>query len=318
MFLLVHTMDQCQNNTIQGFYIMGFTASGTATYLKFTGFLLMYVIALTGNMLIALLVCKAPQLHTPMYFFLSNLSIIDATYVSAILPKLLSLTLTDYREISFKGCITQLYFFVFCADAEICILICMAYDRYVAICSPLHYSMTMRKSVCAIMSGCSFVASVLNSLLLTLLTSTLSFCSSHNISHFFCEIRSLIILSSSETTSTEMVLFVEDICFIFFTFLIIMVSYVCIIYNVLKICSSAGRLKTFSSCTSHLINVILFYAPIIFLYIKPRPKDSKEEDPLVSLLYVAVVPTLNPFVYTLRNKEVIGVIVRITKIKSSR
>ncbi|PIN99560.1 hypothetical protein AB205_0165010 [Aquarana catesbeiana] len=230
-------MDQCQNNTIQGFYIMGFTASGTATYLKFTGFLLMYVIALTGNMLIALLVCKAPQLHTPMYFFLSNLSIIDATYVSAILPKLLSLTLTDYREISFKGCITQLYFFVFCADAEICILICMAYDRYVAICSPLHYSMTMRKSVCAIMSGCSFVAS---------------------------------------------------------------------------------RLKTFSSCTSHLINVILFYAPIIFLYIKPRPKDSKEEDPLVSLLYVAVVPTLNPFVYTLRNKEVIGVIVRITKIKSSR
>ncbi|CAI9584754.1 unnamed protein product [Staurois parvus] len=138
-------MDECQNNTIRGFHIMGFTTSGTGTYLKFAGFLLMYVIAVTGNLLIALLVCKTPQLHTPMYFFLLNLSIVDATYVSAILPKLLSLTLTDYREISFEGCITQLYFFVFCADAEICILLCMAYDRYVAICSPLHYSMIMRK-----------------------------------------------------------------------------------------------------------------------------------------------------------------------------
>nr|DBA30218.1 TPA: hypothetical protein GDO54_006230 [Pyxicephalus adspersus] len=310
-------MDQCQNNTIRGFHIMGFTMSGTESFPKFIVFFLMYLISVIGNMLIALLVCKVPRLHTPMYFFLSNLSIVDATYVSAILPKLLSITLMEHKAISFEGCFTQLYFFVFCADAEICILICMAYDRYVAVCSPLHYSMMMRKSVCAIMSGCSFVVSALNSLLLTLLTSTLSFCSSHNINHFFCEIRSLIILSTSDTTSAEMVLFVEDICFIFSTFVLIMISYVCIIHNVFKIRSSEGRLKTFSSCTSHLISVILFYGPIIFLYIKPKPKDSMEENPLVSLLYVAVVPTLNPFVYTLRNKKVIGVIVKIIKIKSS-
>lgn len=295
---------------------MGFTTFGPS--LTFIGFLVMYIIGVTGNLLIALLVCQVAQLHTPMYFFLSNLSIVDATYVSAILPKLLSITLMEYRGISFEGCITQLYFFVFCADAEIFILICMAYDRYVAVCSPLHYLMTMRKSVCVMMSACSFVVSALNSLLLTLLTSRLSYCASHHINHFFCEIRSLIVLSFSDTSHVEMVLFVEDICFIFFSFVLIMVSYVFIIYNVLKIRSSEGRLKTFSSCTSHLISVILFYGPIIFLYIKPKPKDSTEENPLISLLYVAVVPTLNPFVYTLRNKEVIEIIIRITKIKSRR
>lgn len=236
--------------------------------------------------------------------------------VSTILPKLLSIILTEDQKIYFHGCITQLYFYIFCADAEIFILTCMSYDRYVAVCAPLHYVQVMRRKVCAAMATCLWIISTINPLMYALLTSTYSFCHSDHINHFFCEIRSLLVLSSSDTSSIEMVLFVEDICLVFFTFIIILTSYVCIIHVVLKVRTTKGRLKAFSSCSSHLTTVILFYGPIIFLYMKPETEHSKEQDKLLSLLYVAVVPMLNPFVYSLRNKEVMGAIRKVLHLRS--
>ncbi|KAM9311987.1 olfactory receptor 5AR1-like [Gastrophryne carolinensis] len=307
-------MESCQNSSLKEFQIIAFATAGDVHVFTFTVFLLMYVTAVTGNLIIATLICKVSQLHTPMYFFLCNFSIVEAMYVSTILPKLLAITFTGDKRISFSGCITQLYFFMFSGLAEIFLLTCMAYDRYVAICTPLHYYLIMRKSVCISLAAFSVLFCMINAMIFTFLTSTLSFCLSHNINNFFCEIRSLMVLSSSDTKSREVALIVEDICLVFTTFVLICTSYVYIISTISKMCSSKGRYKTFSSCTSHLTTVILFYGPIIFLFIKPKSKDSEEQDKLFSLLYVIVVPTFNPFVYTLRNKDVLGAIAKLTHI----
>ncbi|XP_069618574.1 olfactory receptor 5AR1-like [Ranitomeya imitator] len=283
-----------------------FSTARINTIFLFTGFLFMYFLAVVGNLIIIALVCVAPQLHTPMYIFLCNLSIVDAIYVSAIIPKMLAIILTGNKMISFSGCMTQLFFFIFCFGTDIYILTSMAYDRYVAVCSPLHYSSIMTRNVCSIIVTSYMIFSIANSLMLTLLIRTLSFCYSHMINHFFCEIKALMELSSSDTKIMTMILSMEDAFIVVFILMFIMTSYVRIISAILKIRSSTGRLKAFSSCTSHLITVLLFFGPSIFMYLKPESKGSKEQDTILSMLYVAVVPMLNPFVYSLRNKEVLG------------
>ncbi|KAG9470138.1 hypothetical protein GDO78_018786 [Eleutherodactylus coqui] len=277
----------------------------------------MYLLAVVGNLIIVALVCAAPQLHTPMYFFLCNLSSVDAIYVSAILPKMLSIIITEDKTISFLGCLTQLYFFMFCALNENYILACMAYDRYVAVCSPLHYSLIMTRKVCFILTTSYMIISAMNSLMLTIMTSILSFCYSYKINHFFCDITPLMALSSSDTHNMKMILSLESL-FASVIFLFILTSYVRIISTVIKIPSSKGQLKAFSSCLSHIITVLLFYGPSIFMYLKPDSEDSKEQDKIISMLYVAVVPMLNPFVYSLRNKDVLGAARKTAKIIWSR
>ncbi|CAJ0968706.1 unnamed protein product [Ranitomeya imitator] len=314
----VVNMNKCDNATILEFHILAFSTSGDMTYTLFWGFSFTYLLSVLGNLLIVSLVFARPQLHTPMYFFLCNLSAVDTTFISTIFPNLLSITFTENTKISFPGCITQLYFFIFCVDEEILILTCMAYDRYVAVCSPLHYSLLMSQKMCIIMAACSLLISTLNSLMLTLLAFSLSFCSSSEINHFFCEIRAIMSISNSDTMSREMVLFIEDICFVFFTFLLIMFSYLHIISSVLKICSLKGRFKTFSSCSSHLASVVVFYGPILFLYMKSASDRSSDDDKFISLLYVAAAPMLNPIVYSLRNKEVIAAIRKVFNIKWNR
>ncbi|XP_077118723.1 olfactory receptor 1G1-like [Ranitomeya variabilis] len=298
-------MNNCEISTATEFYMTPFSTTRINAIFLFTGFLFMYLLAVVGNLIIIALVCVAPQLHTPMYFFLCNLSSVDVIYVSAIIPKMLAITLSEDKRISFCGCMTQLYFFLFCAYTEHTILVSMAYDRYVAICSPLHYSLIMTRKVCFILATSYMTFSAANSLMFTLMTSTLSFCYSHIINHYFCEILPLIALSSSDSKSVKMLLTIED-TFGSFIFMLILISYVRIISTILKIRSSKGQLKVFSSCSSHIITVILFYVPSIFIYLKPESQDSKEQDKILSMLYVAVVPMLNPFVYSLRNKEVIG------------
>ncbi|KAG9470877.1 hypothetical protein GDO78_016448, partial [Eleutherodactylus coqui] len=297
-------MNDCKNSTVTEFSLTPFSTSRTNEIVIFTGFLFMYLLAVVGNLIIIALVCVVPQLHTPMYFFLCNLSSVDAIYVSTILPKLLSIILAEDKTISYYGCFTQLYFFIFCANAENNILTCMAYDRYVAVCSPLHYSMIMTRKVCFIIGTSYMIFSVVNSIMLTLMISALSFCS-HKINHVFCDVIPLMALSSNDTWSIKIMISMEDICVVI-TFIFIVTSYVRIISTVVKIRSSSGQLKAFSSCSSHIITVLLFYGPSIFMYLKPESEDSKEKDKILSMLYVAVVPMLNPFVYSLRNKDVLG------------
>ncbi|KAG9470883.1 hypothetical protein GDO78_016454 [Eleutherodactylus coqui] len=275
----------------------------------------MYLLAVMGNLIIAALICGVPQLHTPMYFFLCNLSSVDIVYVSTILPKMLSIIITEDKTISYSGCITQLYFFIFCADAENSILTCMAYDRYVAVCSPLHYSMIITKKVCFILTSSYIIFSAMNFLMFTLLICTLSFCYSCKINHVFCEVRVLMALSSSDITSREFVIFAEAICLVIATFLFILTSYVRIISSILTMNSDKGRRKAFSSCSSHILTVLLFYGPFSFMYLKPESEHSKEQDKILSMFYVALVPMLNPFVYSLRNKDVLGAIRKVTQKK---
>ncbi|XP_040197642.1 olfactory receptor 1F1-like [Rana temporaria] len=310
-------MDECPNTTLKEFHILGFPTSETGQLTLFIGVLTMYFLTILGNLIIITLISLTSVLHTPMYFFLCNLSLVDVTYVSTTLPKLLSITITQDNRISFHDCITQLYFFTFCAICDIFVLTSMAYDRYVAVCRPLQYTMMMNKNVCITISLFCWLISALNSLLLTLLTSVLSFCNSHKINHFFCDLKTLTALSSSDTKSREIFMLFQDILIACVPFSLTIISYVKIIRTILKIRTSEGRLKAFSSCTSHLNTVILFYGPILFVYIKPESDHSKEQDNLISMLYVAVVPMLNLFVYSLRNKDVLGAIRKLTSYRSS-
>ncbi|XP_077310030.1 olfactory receptor 1J21-like [Lithobates pipiens] len=304
-------MEECSNITEDMFYISAFPISETGQCLLFIAVLLMYLMAVLGNLTIALLVCLVPQLHTPMYFFLSNLAISDVIYVSVTLPKLLSILLTQDHRMSFSPCMAQVYFFSLSAACDILLLTSMSYDRYVAICKPLQYSLLMSKDVCLSLALSPWLISVTNAAAHVLTTSLLSYCQTQNVDHFFCELKELYAITSSDATSRNIFMLCEDVLLAFFPFLLIMTSYIFIISTILKIRSSKGRLKAYSSCTSHLTTVILFYGPIIILYGKPQSEGSKELDKLLTLLYTAVVPMLNPFVYTLRNQDVLNAIQNI-------
>ncbi|XP_066445585.1 olfactory receptor 5AR1-like [Eleutherodactylus coqui] len=310
-------MNDCENVTVTEFYLTTFSTSRINEILIFIGFLLVYILAVVGNLIIIVLVCTVPQLHTPMYLFLCNLSSVDVIYVSTILPKMLATIITGDKTISFLGCFIQLSFFIFCANSEIYILTSMAYDRYVAICSPLHYSLIITRKVCFTLATFYMILSVVNSVIFTLLISTLSFCSSQKINHFFCEVVPLMKLSSSDTKRMKVTLLMEDIC-VAGSLTFILTSYVRIISTVVKIRSSKGQLKALSSCSSHIITVLLYFGPSMFMYMKPESEDSKEEDKILSMLYVAVVPMLNPFVYSLRNKDVLGAARKMANLKGNR
>ncbi|XP_072006349.1 olfactory receptor 1E16-like [Engystomops pustulosus] len=298
-------MNSCENGTITDFYILGFSHFKTEQILLSVGIMIMYLMTIVGNLVITMVIGLVSNLHTPMYFFLCNLAISDVIYVSSTLPKLLSITIAEDNRISFAGCISQLYFFTFSGICDVFVLTSMAGDRYVAICRPLQYILIMNRRVCGTMSALCWIVTAVNSLLLTLLTSALDFCNSHEIKYFFCDLKIMTALSSSDTTSREIFIRIEDIIFAFVPFSLTVVSYVQIISTILKIRSSETRVKAFSSCTSHLTIVILFYGPVLILYMKPDSEYSKELDNLISLLYVAVVPMLNPFAYSLRNKDVL-------------
>ncbi|KAG8573971.1 hypothetical protein GDO81_008982 [Engystomops pustulosus] len=307
-------MNDCPNRSYENeFYIVGFALSSRAQNELFFGILIIYLMALLGNLTIIFLVCMVPKLHTPMYFFLCNLAVVDVTTTTSSIPKLLAIILTQDHRISFPFCLTQMFFFILCADGEIFILTSMAYDRYVAICNPLQYHIIMSKNVYIIMAASSWTVGALNSLLHTLLTCVLQFCYSHDINNFLCDLNSVISISTTDITGRKAFIFSEVFIITILQFLLTIISYIFIFLAILKIRSSAGRMKAFSSCTSHLITVILFYGPLTFLYVKPESEDSKEQDMLLSMLYLVVVPMLNPLVYSLRNKEVWWALLSVTK-----
>ncbi|XP_030042672.1 olfactory receptor 1F1-like [Microcaecilia unicolor] len=249
-----------------------------------------------------------------MYFFLSNLSILDICSTSLPLPKMLDSFFTGNKSISFCACMTQIYFFQAFTGTEFFLLTAMAYDRYVAICDPLHYSHVMKKSICILLAVGSFVIGSLDALPFGEMLSKLSYCKSNEINHFFCETAVLIKLSCSDPHQLEVLIFVEGIFVGFTPFLLILISYIFIISTILKIRCTEGRHKAFSTCASHLTSVILLYMTLICIYMRPASMYSPAQNKLFSLLYTALIPMLNPIIYSLRNREIKTTLRKIRRI----
>eukprot|EP00079_Xenopus_tropicalis_P019261 XP_012808728.1 PREDICTED: olfactory receptor 1019-like [Xenopus tropicalis] len=288
---------------VSGFIIQGFSDTPELQISLFVLFLGIYLIILLGNLIVFLVISCNPHLHTPMYIFLQNLSLIDISFPSNILPNLLHILLTQQNNISFLGCMAQMYVFVALAASEFFLLTAMAYDRYVAICDPLHYIARMSRKHCAGLITASYTVGFLDPVAHLILVSKLSYCASRLINHFFCDMTALLQLSCSSTFSVELFIYIEGTLLGFSSFLLTLISYIFIISAILKIQSSEGRQKAFSTCASHLTCVITLYGTLFCLYLRPTTSYSLERDKYFSLLYIALGPVLNPLIYTLKNRD---------------
>nr|XP_020760166.1 olfactory receptor 1052 [Odocoileus virginianus texanus] len=297
------------------FILLGLTDNAELKVVLFVLFLVIYAITLVGNLGMIFLIQITPQLHTPMYFFLSCLSFVDACYSSVIAPKMLISFLVVRQTISFSACIVQHLFFGVFITTEGFLLSVMAYDCYVAIVSPLLYTVAMSNRKCVGLVTGSLVGGMINSLTHTISFGRLSFCSSNVISHFFCDVPPLLKLSCSDTSMNELLLLTFSGVIAVATFLIVIISYAFIAVAILRIRSAAGRQKAFSTCASHLTAVTIFYGTLSFNYIQPSSQYSVEQEKVVSVFYTLVIPMLNPLIYSLRNKEVKGAVRRVIEIK---
>ncbi|XP_036771300.2 olfactory receptor 50-like [Manis pentadactyla] len=269
-------------------------------------FLGMYLTTVLGNLLIMLLIRLDSCLHTPMYFFLSHLALSDVSFASVTVPKMLMNMQSQSQSISYAGCISQVYFFLFFGDLDSFLLTSMAYDRYVAICHPLHYTTIMSQSLCFLLVVVSWVLSCASALLHTLLLARLSFYGGNSLPHFFCDLSALLKLSSSDTTVNERVIMTVGVVVITLPFICILVSYGHIGATILRVPSTRGICKALSTCSSHLSVVSLYYGAIIGLYFFPSSSNSDDKDVIVAVLYTLVTPMLNPFIYSLRNRDMKG------------
>ncbi|EGW13252.1 Olfactory receptor 5V1 [Cricetulus griseus] len=244
------------------------------------------------------------HLHTPMYYFLGNLAFIDICYTTTNVPQMMVHLLSEKKTISYGGCVVQLFAFIFFVGSECLLLAAMAYDRYIAICKPLRYPFIMNKVLCSWLAASCWIGGFLNSMVHTVLTFRLPFCGNNHINYFFCDIPPLLILSCGDTSINELALLSIGIFIGWTPFLCIILSYLYIISTILRIRSSEGRHKAFSTCASHLLIVLLYYGSAIFTYVRPISSYSLEKDRLISVLYSIVTPMLNPVIYTLRNKDI--------------
>ncbi|XP_072478324.1 olfactory receptor 5P80-like [Notamacropus eugenii] len=288
------------------FIILGLTDDQILCVILFVIFLGIYAVTLVGNLSIIILIRKSSQLHTPMYLFLSHLAFVDVGYSSTVTPLLLIIFLVDKISIPLGGCVAQFYFASTFGTAECFLLAVMAYDRYVAICSPLLYFTHMSTRVCTLLFITSYIGGCVNAWIFSGYLLNLSFCGSNKINHFFCDYSPLLKLSSYQNDLAEILPPASAGSIIIITVLIILISYIYIFFSVLKISSTAGRFKAFSTCTSHLTAVTLFYGTVIFTYMMPKSSYSTDENKVVSIFYTIMIPMLNPLIYSLRNNEVKG------------
>ncbi|XP_056425748.1 olfactory receptor 1E1-like [Hyla sarda] len=286
------------------FYIFAFSTSENGRILILTVVLLIYLTILSGNLLIISLICLEPQLHTSMYFFLCNLSTLDILYVSTTLPKLIYVSHTGDHVMSYAACIAQMYLYLVFADTEGFLLTAMAIDRYIAVCFPLHYSRIMSKQVCVLLAFPTWFLASVNAFILTFFVSKMTFFGLVKLKNIFCDLKVILSASLSDTTSLNTYIFADAVLIGALPFGIILASYICIIYTVLKIKSSAGRWKTFSSCSSHITIVVLYYGSAMSLYLT----KSVEQDVVFSMMFATLIPLLNPLVYSLRNKDILRAI----------
>ncbi|XP_003801932.1 olfactory receptor 1F12 [Otolemur garnettii] len=299
-------MEKENETNVSEFLLLGFSSWPGQQVLLFALILCLYLTGIFGNLLILLVIGSDHRLHTPMYFFLANLSLVDLCLPSATVPKMLLNIQTQTQTISYPGCLAQMYFCMMFANMDNFLLTVMAYDRYVAICHPLHYSTMMTQRLCTSLVSVPWVIAILNPLLHTLMMARLHFCSDNIIHHFFCDINSLLPLSCSDTSLNQlMVLAVVGLIFVVPS-VCILVSYSLIVSAVMKVPSAQGKLKAFSTCGSHLALVILFYGAITGVYMSPSSNHSTEKDSAASVIFMIIAPVLNPFIYSLRNNELKG------------
>ncbi|CAI9169681.1 unnamed protein product [Rangifer tarandus platyrhynchus] len=314
--LLVLRLSFWNDTKILEFLLLGFSKEPELQPLIFGLFLSMYLITVFGNLLIILAVSSDSHLHTPMYFFLSNLSFVDICFTSTTIPKMLQNIRTQSKVLTYEDCITQMYFFILFAVLDMFLLTVMAYDRFVAICHPLHYTVIMNPQLCGLLVLVSWMMSALNSLLQSVMVLRLSFCTDLEIPHFFCEINQLIQLACSDMFLNEIVMYFAA------TILAgmlggasltgILYSYSKIVSSIQGISSAHGKYKAFSTCASHLSIVSLFYCTILGVYLSSTGTYSSHSSAIASVMYTVVTPMLNPFIYSLRNKDIKGALKRIT------
>uniref|UniRef100_A0A8D1KVN1 Olfactory receptor n=1 Tax=Sus scrofa TaxID=9823 RepID=A0A8D1KVN1_PIG len=290
-------------SSVSKFLLLGIPIQPEQQGIFFALFLGMYLTTVLGNLLIILLIRLDPHLHTPMYFFLSHLALTDVSFSSVTVPKMLVNMQTQNRSIPYAGCVTQMYFFIFFTDLDSFLIASMAYDRYVAICHPLHYTSIMREELCAFLVAVSWFLSGASSLSHTLLLTQLSFCADI-IPHFFCDLGALLRLSCSDIFLNELVMFTAGVVVITLPFICILVSYGYIGATILRIPSTKGIYKAFSTCGSHLSVVSLYYGSIFGQYLFPTLGNFIDKDIIVALMYTVVTPMLNPFIYSLRNRDI--------------
>ncbi|XP_078249452.1 olfactory receptor 4S2-like [Pogona vitticeps] len=288
-------------NNVTEFVFLGLTQNEEMQKICFVVFLLFYLANVMGNLLIVVTIIFSSCLNAPMYFFLSYLSFVDICYSSVTAPKMIADFLVEKKRISFIGCITQLFGVHFFGCTEIFILTVMAYDRYIAICKPLHYTTIITKRVCGQMVAASWLGGFMHSLVQTLMTIRLPFCGPNEIDHYFCDVHPLLQLACTNTYIVGIIVVANSGMIALSCFLILVVSYIVILVS-LRSRSSEGRRKALSTCASHVMVVILFFGPCTFTYI--RPSSNFSEDKTVALFYTIITPMLNPLIYTLRNEEV--------------
>ncbi|XP_068946986.1 putative olfactory receptor 5AK3 [Petaurus breviceps papuanus] len=306
-------MTQGNSTRVTEFILLGFTIRQDLQYALFLVFLFVYVTSIVGNVGMILIIKTDSHLHTPVYFFLQHLAFVDLCSTSTIIPKMLQNFLVSHKSISFSGCLMQLLVYVTFATIDCYLLAAMATDRYVAICNPLHYPVVMSQRACIRLVAGSYVIGSLNASIHKGFTFSLFVCNSNIINHFFCDVPPLLALSCSRININVMLLIVCVGFHLISTVMVVFFSFVYILAAILKMRCAAGRHKAFSTCSSHLTAVTIFYGTLSYMYLHPSSSESEENDKIAPVFYGIVVPMLNPLIYSLRNKEVKEALKRISK-----
>ncbi|XP_043828675.1 olfactory receptor 1013-like [Dromiciops gliroides] len=305
------------NHSVTDFILVGFTQDPMMQMILFVLFLIVYLMTMLGNITLIVLIYTDSRLHTPMYFFIGNLSFLDLWYSSVYTPKIMVTCVSEDKSISFSGCAAQFFFSAGLAYSECYLLAAMAYDRYIAISNPLLYAQAMSRWLCICLVGISYIGGFVNAIILTSNTFTLNFCGDNIIDDFFCDVPPLVKLACNVKDSYQEVLYFLLASNVITPTLLILASYLFIIAAILRIRSTQGRLKAFSTCSSHLISVTLYYGSILYIYSRPSSSYSLERDKIVSTFYTVVFPMLNPIIYSLRNKDVKEALKKLCKMTIS-
>ncbi|XP_010976802.1 olfactory receptor 5AC2 isoform X2 [Camelus dromedarius] len=306
-------MSEGNKTLVTKFVLTGLTQRPWLQVLLFLLFLIIYLTTLVGNLGLMALIWKDTHLHTPMYLFLGGLAFADACSSSSITPRMLVSFLDKTAEISLAECITQFYFLASSATTECFLLVVMAYDRYVAICNPLLYPVVMSTRLCTHLISISYAIGFLHPLIHVSLLLRLTFCRSNVIYYFYCEILQLFKISCNDSSINALMLLIFGAFIQISTLMTIIISYTRVLFDILKKKSEKGRSKAFSTCSAHMLSVSLYYGTLIFMYVCPASSLAEDQDKIYSLFYTIIIPLLNPFIYSLRNKEVIGALRRVAK-----